>query len=633
MMDKMRAASKSWVAAILIGFLILSFAIWGINDIFSSRSTTTLVKIGDNELDYRTFEQEFTNKARNQIDAAGRPMTVQEAREIGYDRVVLNDMIKDMAVLNEAKRLGIAASDAMVRKALLDIPGLAGANGAIDPAIFQRFLQQIQMTEPQLVQLLRDDLMRSQLLRTAMVGAPAPRGMAIALGAYANERRSIEYVVLPAAKAGEIAAPDDAALEAFMQANAAAYTTPELRTATVLTVDAHDVAAKIEVSESEIASEYEVRKKTYETLETRELHQISYPTKEEAEAARKLLDEGKTFEDLAAARGLSAEDINLGLVTKGDTTVPAGAFEIAEGAVSQPMEGPFGWVLVKAAKVNPGSVKPLDEVKDELKSAIALERALVEISDQTSALEDALAAADTLESVPGLLGDKLPAKVATLAPMDAAGNGADGKPVAGAPDGDQFRNDLFAAEPGDTGQLAETPGHILYVLRVDQVTPPALQKVADRRDAVLAAWMQAEQAKKLNEIAAGAEERANASGGDLASVAKELGLEGKSTAAPVARDEAVADLSPALVTQLFATPRGKWVTGGGSEAPLIVLARVKEVTSAPAQDPRAAERDARGEVTRAVSNELATAYQDAILKATKVDVDETLFNQLKQRQP
>ena len=81
MMDKMRAASKSWVAAILIGFLILSFAIWGINDIFSSRSTTTLVKIGDNELDYRTFEQEFTNKARNQIDAAGRPMTVQEARE------------------------------------------------------------------------------------------------------------------------------------------------------------------------------------------------------------------------------------------------------------------------------------------------------------------------------------------------------------------------------------------------------------------------------------------------------------------------------------------------------------------------------------------------------------------------
>ena len=95
----------------------------------------------------------------------------------------------------------------------------------------------------------------------------------------------------------------------------------------------------------------------------------------------------------------------------------------------------------------------------------------------------------------------------------------------------------------------------------------------------------------------------------------------------------MADLSPALVTQLFATPRGKWVTGGGSEAPLIVLARVKEVTSAPAQDPRAAERDARGEVTRAVSNELASAYQDAILKATKVDVDETLFNQLKQRQP
>lgn len=633
MMDKMRAASKSWVAAILIGFLILSFAIWGINDIFTSRSATALVKIGDSELDYRTFEQEFTNKARSQIDASGRPMTVQEARQIGYDRVVLNDMIKDMAVLNEAKRLGIAASDAMVRAALVQIPGLAGANGAIDPAIFQRFLEQIKMSEAQLVQLVREDLMRSQLVRTAIVGAPAPRGMAIALSAYANERRSIEYVVLPPEKAGEIATPDDATLEAFMQSNAAAYTTPELRTATVLTIDARDVAAKIEVADSEIASEYEVRKKTYETLETRELHQISYPSKEEAEAARKQIDEGKTFEDLATAKGLSPEDINLGLVTKGDTTVPAGAFEIAEGAVSQPMEGPFGWVLVKVAKVNPGSVKPLEEVKDELKSAIALERALVEISDKTSAVEDALAAADTLESVPGLLADTLPAKVAKLPPIDASGNGADGKPVAGVPDGDQFRAELFAAEPGDTGQLAETPAHILYVLRLDQVTPPALQKVAERRDAVLAAWTTAEQTKKLTEIAAGAEERANAAGGDLAAVAKELGLEGKTTEAPVARDAAVPDLSPALLAQLFATPQGKWVTGSGSEAPLVVLARVKEIASSLGEDPRAAEREARSEITRAISDELASAYQEAILKATKVEVDETLFNKLKTPQP
>lgn len=633
MMDKMRAASKSWVAAILIGFLILSFAIWGINDIFTSRSATTLAKVGDSELDYRTFEQEFALRARRQITNAGTPMTVQEAREIGYDKVVLDDMIRDMAVLDEGKRLGIAASDAMVRAALLEIPGLATPEGTINPSTFQRFLQEIQMSEPQLVQLIRDNLIRDQLARTAMVGAPAPRGLAIALGAYASERRIVEYIVLPAARAGEIAAPDDAALEAYMQANAAAYTTPELRTATVLTVDANDVAAKVEVTDAEIASEYEVRKASYETLETRELHQISFPSKEDAEAARKSIDEGKTFEDVATARSLNPEDINLGLVTKGDTTVPAGAFETAEGAVSQPMEGPFGWVLVKVVKVNPGSVKPLEEVRDELRKAIALDRALIEISEQTSAIEDALAAADTLESVPGLLGDKLPARVTSLAPMDARGNGADGSPVAGIPDGDQFRVDLFTAEAGELGQLAETPGHILYVLRLDQVTPPALQKLADRRDVVLAAWTLAEQTRKLNEIAAGAEERANVADSDLNALSAELGLEGKTTPAGIARDEAVADLSPALVAKVFATPRGTWTTGAGSAAPFVVLARVKDVIAAPTSDPELAEREERRAVTGDVANELAAAYQEAILKAARVDIDQTLFNQLKQRQP
>lgn len=631
-MDKMRAASKSWVAAILIGFLILSFAIWGINDIFTTRSTTTLVTVGAEELDYRTFEQEFTNKVRQQAAANGTRTTVEEARAAGYDRIVLNDMIKDMAMLGEARRLGLGASDAMVRAAILDIPGLAGPGGAVDPNIFQQFLQQIEMTEPQLVQLLRESILRDQLARTAMVGAPAPRGMAIALSAYETERRSIEYLVFPPEKAGEIAAADDATLQAFMEANAAAYTTPELRTVTALIVDAKDVAAKIEVSDADIASEYEVRKKTYETLETRELLQIAFPSKDEADAARKSIDEGKSFEDIATARGLAPEDINLGLITKGDTAVPAGAFETAEGTVSQPLEGPFGWVLVKVLKVTPGSVKPLEDVRGELKDSIALDRALIDISDHTSALEDALASADVLESVPGLIGDKLPAKVTTFAPMAATGNGADGQPLAGVPDGEQYLISVFAAEAGDIGQLSETPGHIFYVARVDQIAPPALQKVADRRDAVVAAWTLAEQAKKLTELAAAAEERANAGGSDLAALAAELGLEAKTTGA-VARDEAVADLSPTLVTTLFATPRGKWVTGGGAEPPRIVLARVKEVTTAAADDPKAAELEARSDVTRDIANELASAYQDAILGASKVVVDEALFTQLRTRQP
>jgi peptidyl-prolyl cis-trans isomerase D len=628
MMDKMRAASKSWVAAILIGFLILSFAIWGINDIFKTNSATAIAVVGDAELDYRTFDQEFTNKVRQQADATGARTTVQEARAAGYDRVVLNDMIKDMALLGEAKRLGIGASDAMVRTALLQIPGLAQPGGGIDPAIFRQFLQQIQMTEPQLVQLLRENLMRDQLARTAMVGAPAPRGMAIALAAYASERRSIEYVVFPADKAGEIATPDDATLQAYMEANPAAYTTPELRTVTALIIDAADVAAKLDVTDADIASEYEVRKKSYETLETRELQQISYPKKEDAEAARKSLDEGKTFDDLAAARELKPEDLNLGMIVKGDAAVPAAAFDVAEGAVSQPLETPFGWVLIKVVKIVPGSVKPLDEVKDELKKTIALDRALIQISDSTSAIEDALAAADALESVPGLLGDKLPAKVVTFAPMSAAGNGADGKPVAGVPDGDQYRSEVFAAEPGDTGQFSETPKHIFYVSRVDQVAPPALEKIADHREAVLATWMVVEQAKKLSALAAAAEERANAANSDLEAVAKELGLEAKTTGA-IARDEAVDGLSSSLVTALFSTPRGKWTSGGASEAPLIVLARVKEITTAAAEDPQAAERDARTTVTRDIADEMAAAYQDAILKASKVKIDEALFEQLR----
>lgn len=319
-------------------------------------------------------------------------------------------------------------------------------------------------------------------------------------------------------------------------------------------------------------------------------------------------------------------------MTAGDATVPAGAFDLAEGEVSQPLSGPFGWVLIKVVQVNPGSARPIAEVHDELRAAIATERAIIEITDHLNALEDALAAADVLESVPGLVADILPARVTTFAPIDSAGNGIDGQPVPGLPDGTPFRIEAFSTNAGDTGQLNETPGHVFYVLRVDQIAPPALQRLEDRREAVLAAWMLAEQSKRLTEIAAAAEERANAGGGDIAAVAAELELEAKSADA-VARDEANPDLSPALLAAVFSTPRGQWATGPGGAPGSIVLARVREVTRVEGGDPRAAELEARSAATRDIADELAEAYQDAILAASAIELNQTLFDQSRQRQP
>ncbi|MCC6920966.1 MAG: SurA N-terminal domain-containing protein [Alphaproteobacteria bacterium] len=621
----MRRAAKTWVATILVGLLVVAFAVWGVQDIFKGGRDTTLAKVGDDELDVRTFENEYARRLRSQINEAGQPMTAAEGRAAGLDRAVLDDMVADLAVLEEARRLKLSASDDMVRAALYSFQGLVGPDGNIDRDAFLRALQDIGYTEGEFLSALRYDLMRAQLLQTAAIGAPAPRGFGLALQAYANERRVVEYVVLPPEKAGEIAAPDDAALQAYLEANKATYTAPELRGVTYLAIGPKDIIPTIDIPDDAVKAEYEAQKQRYETLETRELQQIVYPTKEDAEAAHAQLASGKTFEDLVADRKLKAEDVALGTITKGDPAVPAGAFGIAEGQVSAPLEGPFGWALVKVIKVHPGSVKSFEDVRQEVRDGLAMDKARDQISDLVTKMQDALAATDSLEEA----GKELNLTVRTIPAIDAQGRDGDGKPIEGLPDGPGFLGDVFGIGQGEHTDVSETPEHVIYAVRVDSVSPSALRPLASIRDKIAAAWLAEEQAKKLKALAEDLAKTANSGSTSLADLAKANALEAK-TSESIARDAPVNDLSAEVIGTLFATKAGTWVAGPG-QAPRYVVARVKDVTRAESPDALAEERKLRSEATTATSDDLAEIYRQEIVKATPVTINESLYEQTKTR--
>lgn len=624
MLETLRAASKSWVAAILIGLLILSFAIWGINDIFTTRSATWVAKVNGTEIETAAFQDEFLKRIRRQPGEDGRPLTAAAARAAGYDRIILESMISDIAVLDEAKKQGISASDAMVLAAIADYyPGMVGSDGKFIQARLDQVVYEMGVSRDAFVQLIREDVMRRTLLLSPVIDLVAPRGIAAALQAYDNERRAIDYIVLPVEKAGEIPAPDDAALQAFMEANADLYTAPELRAITLLSVGPDDLMPGIEIPEEEIKAQYEAGKKAFETLEKRELEQIVYDTKEEAEAARKELDGGKTFEDLAAARKLSPEDVKIGVIEKGSDPMLDGAFTVAEGEVSQPLETAFGWALVKVVKIEPGSVKTYEEVREEVRTELARGKAIDKIDAARDQIDDALAGNNSLEGAAEALKGVLPVKVTKIPALDAQGNDADGKPLAGLPDGPAFLRDVFLLDQGEKSDAADTPGHVLYVIQADAITPPALRKLDDRRADVTAAWTMAEQAKRLKTLADDTVKAANAAGTATEDLAQQLGLDAK-TSGLLSREAPNEEMAPPLIADLFKVPVGTWVSGLGVP-PTMVVARVKEIGAEAPADFTAQARDLRRTETRAIGQDLAEAYRQAIVAAADVQIDESQF--------
>ena len=98
-LDTLRKGAARTLGLILVGLLVISFAIWGIADIFTGYGRQTLIRVGDTEItsqDYLRAQQEVLRAMSSQ---AGRSLSLQEARALGLD---------DRGTLEAGKRCDLA---------------------------------------------------------------------------------------------------------------------------------------------------------------------------------------------------------------------------------------------------------------------------------------------------------------------------------------------------------------------------------------------------------------------------------------------------------------------------------------------------------------------------------------------
>src|SRR6266566_5093529 len=109
MLRGMRKASSNWVGktimAVVMGVLIISFGVWGIADIFKGFGQSTVAKVGHTEISLNEFRQIYTDRLQQISRQFGRPLTPDQARAFGLDRQVLQQMVAEAALDEDARRL------------------------------------------------------------------------------------------------------------------------------------------------------------------------------------------------------------------------------------------------------------------------------------------------------------------------------------------------------------------------------------------------------------------------------------------------------------------------------------------------------------------------------------------------
>lgn len=562
------------IFTVLFGILIVSFAIWGIGDIFRATPRSTVARIGHTDITIEQYRTAFNNELQRLGRQFRTIISPEQARLYGIDQQVLNTLISEAVMTEQAKKLGLSVSDQTVVRAIVDDPNFKGADGQFNRAMFDQILRNASLSEAGFVNEQRLAMTRIHLGDAIAGDLNVPMAAREAVNRYANEKRAASYVVLSASMAGDIPAPTNEQLQSFFNERKGSFQAPEYRALALFSIDASTVAKPESVSDADARQRYEQEKAKFGTPERRTIQQIAFPSQEEADAAFNKIKEGATFDAIAAERNVSPQDLDLGTFTKSEMLDPAvadAAFSLAEGATSGPVAGRFGPVIVRATKVEPESVRPFEEVAGQIRQEVAQSRAQDAIEKLHDSIEDARAGARPLADIAkekGLTLVQIPA-------VDSKGLDKSGKAV-DLPERDAVLKAAFASDIGVDNEpvRAAKGGYVWY--DVTGIEPTREKTLDEVRDQVAALWREDEIAQRLSDKARQLTERVE-KGETLEAIAQGLGATVKSVS-DLARNAAKDDLTSEAVNRIFSIPVGKTGnTANGTDARAIF-----KVTSATA---------------------------------------------------
>jgi peptidyl-prolyl cis-trans isomerase D len=628
MLRGIRKASSNWlgkiVMATVMGVLIVSFAVWGIADIFKGFGQSSLAKVGKTEISTEQFRQIYTEKLQQLGRRFGRPLTSEQARAFGLDRQVLQQTIAEAALDEEARRMGLAQSQDETMRLIYNDPNFQGLGGKFDAQRFQATIRQFGYTEQRYLAEQRRVGLRRQIAGTVSAGVEPPKVLMDAMTRFQNEQRSIEYVKLDAAQAGTIDPPSPEALAAYFEERKTQFRAPEYRKLSFVVISPEEIGKWTEVSDEDAKKIFEQRRDQLGTPEKREVSQMFFPNEGEALAARGRITSGTSFDDVAKERNLNLADVDLGMIAKSaiiDPAIADAAFSLPSGEVSQPVQGQFGVALVKVGKIEPGVTPTYESVAAQVKKEIATERARAKVNEIQNKMEDERSGgANVVEA-----SQKLGLTAVTIDAVDRSGRMPDGQPVANIPRGLDVVSQAFNSDVGvDNEPIQFAGGYVWY--DVLGITPSRERPLDEVRSQVEAKWREDQISNKLRVKATEMVQKVE-QGSTLAAEAAAVGSKVE-TATGLRRDASLSDVPSAAITAAFRTAKdgvGQTPGTGGSEW---IVFRVTDVTVPPVDTASEELKKLKDTLQRSLTDEQVAQYVTKIESEIGTSINQAAFAQV-----
>ena len=572
---------------------------------------TTIGRVGDRDIETTDYARALQQEMDALSAQFGQPITFAQAQAFGIDQQVLRNVITRTALDNEADRIGISVGDATVAAEITAMRAFQGTAGLFDRDTYRFTLERNNLTEAQFEAGIRSDVARSILQGAIVGGFTAPPVVVDRLAAWAGERRGFSLLPLTEADLpAPVAAPTDADLQAFYDANIDRFTRAEAKRITYVALLPETLAPTMEVDEQALRDLYDQRIDEFMIPEKRLVERLVYPSEAEAQAARARLDAGEvTFDQLVAERGLTLDDIDLGDVARTDLGAAADAvFALTEPGVAGPAPSDLGPALFRMNAILAAQETSFEDAQETLGAELRTDAARRAIGARIDEIDDLLASGADLEEVAQDAGMEL----ATLdyIPSDAP------EGIAAYP---AFREAADALAEGDFPEVIQLDDGGIVALRLDEIVPPTPIPLAEARDDVAAGW-------QAEAVATALAARAEAIRTEVEAGAA-LGAYGiVSVTRAITRDGFVEEAPASLLTAVFAMTEGEVrVIAEDGFTGLVRLDAIQPAETT-GEDAEALRDTIELRARQALAQDAFSLFTNALSNEAGIQIDQTAIN-------
>jgi peptidyl-prolyl cis-trans isomerase D len=391
MLDVLRKRKRSWIITFLLGLIIIVFiAFYGGNQ-FQDPATQDIAEINGEVITQREFALHYQRVLERYREMLKGALTPELEKGLNLKGNVLEELIQKRLVLQEARRLGLAANDEDLMTAIAQVPDFQ-VNGRFNKERYLQLLRANRISPAQFEEEQREQLTIQRLYSLLLDAVHVTEAEVRDRYRFEQGKINLYFLRLPlGAVLSEVKLTEEEIKNAY-ERNKNLLKEPLKVQVEYLAYPFDRFAAAAEITEKEIEEYYQAHRDSKfhkpkevkaRTILVRLPPGADAKQKSDAqERAQRILAEaraGKDFAQLAkkeSADATAAKGGDIGWVTQDQLPPSLGKtiFALAKGGISDVMEGPAGFHIVKAEDTRDEKTQSLKEATAEITRSLKAEK-------------------------------------------------------------------------------------------------------------------------------------------------------------------------------------------------------------------------------------------------------------------